>query len=57
MSKYVVDYTYNVPEWGDIELEAEDEEEAEEQALDWAKRVMPEEAIDLEIIDVKELDG
>ncbi len=53
MPKYIVEGMYRLPEWWDIELEAEDETDAEDQALEWIHRSSPEEAVEFEIYDVR----
>jgi len=53
--KYLVEGSYNIPEWWDVILDAETKEEAEEQALHSIEMSYPE-AIDIETIEVKEVD-
>lgn len=56
MPNFQVNGMYELPEWWTVEIEAEDEIEAEEKALAEMKIASPEEAHEFEIIDVKELD-
>jgi hypothetical protein len=51
MAMYQVDFEYNLPEFGTVELEADSEEEAEELAKEQFVEMYPE-AVDLEIIGV-----
>lgn len=55
MTKYEVEFSYAVPEWGDITLEADTQEEAEDEAINHVNMSYPE-AIDIEITGVKALD-
>ena len=57
MPKYHVEGIYQIPEWWDIDVEAEDELDAETQALDWVQRTAPNDAVDFDILDTKELDA
>lgn len=52
--RYLVEGSYQVPEWFHIEVdEAEDDIEAEEKALAELKLTAPEEAIEFEVTDVR----
>lgn len=51
--KYIVEGTYQTPEWWSVEVEAEDDIEAEEQALAEIKLTAPEEAVEYEITDTR----
>jgi len=42
MPTYQVSYSYEVPEWGTIELEADDEDQARELAMDEIEYSYPE---------------
>lgn len=53
--KYLVEGEYRIPEWFSVEIEAEDEIEAEELALAEIKLTAPEEACEFEVLDTKEL--
>ena len=54
MTKYKVEFSYNVPEWGDVELDAESEDEATSDAERHILMSFPE-AIDVSIDKVEEL--
>jgi hypothetical protein len=54
MSTYNVSFTYDLPEWGDITLDAKDAEEASELALDQIEALYPE-ALNVDITKVKEI--
>lgn len=54
--KYSVEGTYQTPEWWSVEIEAEDDIEAEELALAEIRQTAPEEAIEFDITEVKVLD-
>jgi hypothetical protein len=42
LTKYQIDYSYQVPEWGTIDLPADNEEQAREFALEQIKELYPE---------------
>lgn len=48
MTKYRVEYVCQVPEWGDVTLDADTEEEAKDLALHEIGMIYPE-AVDVEI--------
>ena len=53
MAKFVVEGVYTVPEWWTEEVDAEDELEAEEIALERVRPTAPAEAVDFEIYSVR----
>jgi hypothetical protein len=55
--QFIVEGMYSVPEWFEWEGEAEDETDAEDQAMSYIMRSAPEEAVDFEVIDVREING
>lgn len=52
--KYLVEGSYNIPEWFDVELDAESKEEAEDEARKSIEMSYPE-ALDVEVTSVKEV--
>lgn len=52
MTHYQIDYSYQVPEWGTIDLTADNAEQAEEFALEQIKELFPE-ILEIEIDDIK----
>lgn len=52
MATYEVEFTYLVPEWGTVELEADNHEDAKEEALKHIEMSYPE-ANDVEILEIK----
>lgn len=52
--KYFVEGTMSIPDYWDVDLDADDEAEARSEAKVWVERTYPE-AIDIEIIEVKQL--
>jgi len=54
--KYLIEGSYNIPEWFDIELDADSREEAEQEALRNIEMSYPE-ALDITVEEVKELNG
>lgn len=54
MTKFMVEGSYNIPEWFDVELEADSKEEAEKEALRNIEMSYPE-AIDVEVDLVREV--
>lgn len=53
MVKYMIEGKYMLPEWWEIETDADDEIEAEEQALSLIRTSAPEHAVDFEIYDTR----
>lgn len=53
--KYMIEFAYTEPRWGDIELEAKNTEEARAIASEEIELSYPE-AMDIEILAVKEVD-
>lgn len=54
MSRYQVDFTYKIQEWGSVELEANSVEEAELLGIEYVKEVY-DEVIDVEVEGVREV--
>lgn len=55
MTLYQVDFTYNEPSWGNVEITADSEAEALELSLDSIKTLYPE-AQDIEVTGTKAID-
>lgn len=53
--KYLVEGEYRIREWFSVEIDAEDEIEAEKLALAEIRLTAPEEACEFEVLDTKEL--
>lgn len=51
---FKVDFTYNEPRWGDVEVPVDTKDDAEYEALMYIKDIYPE-AIDVEITSIKEV--
>jgi hypothetical protein len=49
MAKFIVEGVYQVPEWWTEAVDAEDEIEAEEIALEQVRALAPAEAVDFEV--------
>lgn len=56
MPEYKVELAYSIPEWADVEITADNEEDAKKEGIFWLEQSNPE-AMDIEIIRVKELNG
>ena len=54
MKQYEVDFSFRMPEWGSVILEAVDKDEAEEFALEHVREAYPD-ATNIDIDDVKEI--
>ena len=54
MATYQVDFTYLVPEWGNVELDADTQETAKELAMSEIEDLYPE-AVEIEITNVSEI--
>jgi hypothetical protein len=52
--QYEVDFSYVEPRWGQVEINADDADTAEADALDYIKKFYPE-ALDIKIDAVKEI--
>ncbi len=52
MTKYQIEYSYQVPEWGTIELNADNKDEAEGLAYIEIKQLFPE-VLDVQVDSVK----
>lgn len=54
MTKYLIDFTYTTPMWGDVELDAADKEDAKTQAIKHVGIMYPE-ANDIEVTNIEEI--
>lgn len=52
---YQVDFSYTVPEWSDVTLQADSEDDAAEQAKKIIEQLYPE-AIDVEIDNIRQIE-
>ena len=55
MTMYNIEFQYNIPMWGDIQLDASDVEEAETLALEQLRETSDDDWEDLEITAIKEI--
>lgn len=54
MTKYSIDFTYNEPGWGNVELDAEDRDQAEFEGLNYVRDTHPD-VQSVEITSIKEI--
>lgn len=51
---YDVEFSYNLPEWGNVELDADNPEDADRLAFDYIRNSFPD-AVNIEITSVREV--